>query len=92
MPTRVLVMFLAITTTVLGVLLVRNQRAQAAQSTHATAQTQELPTPLILQEGDGERRLRRPGGPTGSGSVPEFFIKVDKQNGAPKTFTSGTRF
>jgi hypothetical protein len=25
--------------------------------------------PLILQEGDGERRIRRPGGPAGSGSV-----------------------
>ena len=89
MPTRVLVMFLAITTTVLGVLLVRNQRAQAAQSTQTTAQTQQLPTPLILQEADGERRLRRPGGPTGSGSVPEFFIKVDKQNGSAEDFYVG---
>jgi len=33
MPTRVLAMFLAITSTVLGVLLVPNQRVQAAQST-----------------------------------------------------------
>jgi mannose-6-phosphate isomerase-like protein (cupin superfamily) len=48
------------------------------------------PTPLILQEGDGERRLRRPGGPTGSGSVPEFIIKVDKQNGNAEDFYVGT--
>jgi len=45
---------------------------------------------LILQEGDGERRLRRPGGPTGSGSVPEFIIKVDKQNGNAEDFYVGT--
>ena len=86
MPTRILVMFLAITTTVLGALLVRNQLAHAAQSTQAAAQTQQLPTPLILQESDGERRLRRPGGPTGSGSVPDFFIKIDKQNGGAEDF------
>ena len=39
MATRIVVMFLAITTTVLGVLLVRNQRVQAVQSTQETAQT-----------------------------------------------------
>jgi hypothetical protein len=82
-------MFLAITTAVLGVLLVRNQRAQAAQSTQATAQAQQLPTPLILEENDGERRLRRPQGPVGSESVPEFIIKVDKQNGGAEDFYVG---
>jgi len=89
MPTRVLVMFLPITTTVLGVLLVRNQRAHATQSTQATAQTQQLPTPLILEENDGEHRLRRPQGPVGSESVPEFIIKVDKQNGGAEDFYVG---
>jgi mannose-6-phosphate isomerase-like protein (cupin superfamily) len=34
--------------------------------------------------------LRRPGGPTGSTSVPEFFIKVDKQNGGAEDFYAGT--
>jgi mannose-6-phosphate isomerase-like protein (cupin superfamily) len=82
-------MFLAITTAVLGVLLVRNQRAQAAQSTQATVQAQQLPTPLILEENDGERRLRRPQGPVGSESVPEFIIKVDKQNGGAEDFYVG---
>jgi hypothetical protein len=58
MATRIVVMLLAITTTVLGVLLVRNRRVQAAQSTQATAQTQQLPRSLILEENDGEHRLR----------------------------------
>src|SRR6201997_3013369 len=89
MLTRVFVMFLAITTTVIGFLLVRNQRAQAAQSVQTTAQTQQLPTPLILQEADGEHHLRRPGGLTYSGFVPEFFIKVDKQNGGAEDFYVG---
>jgi len=61
----------------------------ASQSTTST-HSQLAPTPLILQEGDGERRLRRPGGPTGSGSVPEFIIKVDKQNGNAEDFYVGT--
>jgi mannose-6-phosphate isomerase-like protein (cupin superfamily) len=45
---------------------------------------------LILEENDGEHRLRRPGGPTGSGSVPEFIIKIDKQNGNAEDFYVGT--
>jgi mannose-6-phosphate isomerase-like protein (cupin superfamily) len=45
--------------------------------------------PLILQEVDGERRIRRPGGPAGSGSVSEFFIKIDKQNGNAEDFYVG---
>jgi mannose-6-phosphate isomerase-like protein (cupin superfamily) len=44
---------------------------------------------LILQEDDGEHRLRRPGGPAGSGSVPGFIIKVDKQNGNAEDFYVG---
>jgi len=89
MATRIVAMCLAITTTVLGVLLVRNQRVQAAQSTQATAQTQQTPTPLILEENDGEHRLRRPQGPVGSESVPEFIIKIDKLNGNAEDFYVG---
>jgi len=92
MPTRVLVMFLAITTTVLGILLVRNQRAQAAQSTQATAQTQQLPTSLILQEGDGERRLRRPGGQLVRVPFLSSSSRLTNKTEVPKTFTSVTRF
>ena len=89
MAARVLSIVLALTSAVLGILLIRNQNAQASQSTEATTQQPSHPTPLILQERDGERRLRRPGGPTGSGSVPEFFIKVDKQNGGAEDFYVG---
>jgi mannose-6-phosphate isomerase-like protein (cupin superfamily) len=57
----------------------------------STANTygQSPPTPLILQEDDGEHRLRRPGGPTGSSSVPGFIIKIDKQNGNAEDFYVG---
>jgi mannose-6-phosphate isomerase-like protein (cupin superfamily) len=44
---------------------------------------------MILEEGDGRHRLRRPGGPTGSGSVPVFIIKIDKQNGNAEDFYVG---
>src|ERR1700758_1808836 len=80
--------FLALTTTTFGVFFVRGEqhRAQSdAESTHI----QSSAVPLILQEGDGERRIRRPGGPTGSGSVSEFFIKIDKQNGNAEDFYVG---
>lgn len=60
------------------------------QSTGASTQSPSSPTPLILQENDGEHRLRRPGGPIGSGSVPEFIIKLDKQNGNAEDFYVGT--
>jgi mannose-6-phosphate isomerase-like protein (cupin superfamily) len=59
-----------------------------SQST-TSAQSPSTPTPLILQEDDGEHRIRRPGGPTGSGSVPGFIIKVDKQNGNAEDFYVG---
>lgn len=83
---RVLSIFLTFTAAVLGLLLVRNQKAQASQSSDATTQHPSHPTPLILQEREGERRLRRPGGPSGSTSVPEFFIKVDKSDGGAEDF------
>lgn len=89
MPARMLLILVAMAIATFGALSLHNQKAQAAQSTEAAAQKQPLPKPLILQESDGERRLRRPGGPTGSGSVPEFFIKVDKQNGGAEDFYVG---
>jgi quercetin dioxygenase-like cupin family protein len=42
------------------------------------------PYSLILQESDGEHLLRRPIGQTlaaSASSIPEFIIKIDKQNG-----------
>ena|ERR1700686_3513370 len=89
MPFRSLSIFLAVTTATLGALLVRAHNPQASQPPAASTHSPSTPAPLILQEGDGERRLRRPGGPTGSGSVPEFFIKVDKQNGNAEDFYVG---
>lgn len=48
-------------------------------------------SPLILQENDGEHLLRRPGGPIAAAtSVPEFIIKVDKQNGNAEDFLVST--
>jgi len=44
---------------------------------------------LILQANDGEHLLRRPKGQTqanGPGTIPEFTIKIDKQNGAAEDF------
>jgi mannose-6-phosphate isomerase-like protein (cupin superfamily) len=57
----------------------------AAASTQSTAS----PTPLILEENDGEHRLRRPQGPAGSKSVPEFITKIDKLNGNAQDFYVG---
>src|SRR6266576_6673674 len=81
--------FFAFSTVALGVLIVRAPNPHASQSTAATAQTPSPATPLILQEDDGEHRLRRPGGPAGSGSVPGFIIKIDKQNGNAEDFYVG---
>jgi mannose-6-phosphate isomerase-like protein (cupin superfamily) len=89
MPLRYLSIFLAFTTATLGILLVHAQTPQASQSTAASTQRPASPTPLILQESDGEHRLRRPGGPTGSSSVAEFIIKIDKQNGNAEDFYVG---
>jgi mannose-6-phosphate isomerase-like protein (cupin superfamily) len=89
MPLRYLSVFLAFTTVTLGVLLVHAQNPQASRSNGASTQGSSLPIPLILQENDGEHRLRRPGGPTGSSSVPEFIIKIDKQNGSAEDFYVG---
>ena len=49
-----------------------------------TARHPAAPQPLILQEGDGEHMLRRYAGQSQAappGSIPEFIIKIDKQNG-----------
>jgi mannose-6-phosphate isomerase-like protein (cupin superfamily) len=85
---RSLSLLLAFTTGIFGVLLLRaqNQQAKSGESMHS----QSSGIPLVLQENDGEHRIRRPGGPVGSGSVSEFIIKVDKQNGNAEDFYVGT--
>ncbi|MGB8476274.1 MAG: cupin domain-containing protein [Candidatus Acidiferrum sp.] len=82
--------FFAVSTAALGVLIVRAPNPEASQSTAAITDSASTATPLILQENDGEHRLRRPGGPTGSSSVSEFIIKIDKQNGHAEDFYVAT--
>jgi mannose-6-phosphate isomerase-like protein (cupin superfamily) len=86
---RVFSIFVAFTTVTLGVLLLRAQNSHVLQSIAPSTQSSASPTPLILQENDGERRLRRPQGPAGSESVPEFIIKIDKLNGNAEDFYVG---
>ena len=48
---------------------------------------------MILQANDGEHLLRRYAGQTpapGQGSIPEFIIKIDKQNGGAEDFVALT--
>ena len=85
---------LAVTTATWGILLIRvqdlpAQQPQPSQSQTASPHSASHPISLILQENDGEHRLRRPGGPAHSGSVPEFIIKIDKQNGHAEDFYVG---
>jgi len=88
----ILFAFTAATSGVLLIRLLQDSRAQhtdAAHSTTVSAQSASRPIPLILQENDGEHRIRRPGGPAHSGSVPEFIIKIDKENGGAEDFYVG---
>jgi len=90
MPFRNLSILFALTTAMLGILFVRAQSLHASQSDSASEHRPSSATPLILHESDGEHRIRRPGGPTGSSSVSEFIIKIDKQNGGAEDFYVGT--
>lgn len=86
MPLRYLSIFFAFTNALLGVLLIRAESPRAAQ---AITVSMSSPQSLILQASDGEHLLRRPKGQTlaaGAGSIPEFIIKVDKQNGRAEDF------
>ena len=55
----------------------------ASQSRSETIQSPVSPSPLLLQEGDGEHRVSRP--VASRGSFP-FTIKVDEQNGNAQDF------
>src|SRR5688572_6619420 len=44
---------------------------------------------LILQESEGELRVRRPRGNTGSEGAPSFRIKVDRKYGDSSSFFMG---
>lgn len=89
MRLRILPTFSALMAATLGVLLVHARTSPAALSIAANARSTASPAPLILEENDGEHRLRRPQGPVGSESVPEFIIKIDKLNGNAEDFYVG---
>jgi mannose-6-phosphate isomerase-like protein (cupin superfamily) len=64
----------------------------------AVAQTQQQPREnpsmsstagLVLQESEGERRVRRPRGNGGSEGIPAFIIKVDRKYGESSSFFMG---
>ena len=84
---RSLPIFSVLPTAALGLLLSRAANPQASQPASVSASPA---IPLILQENDGEHRFRRPGGPTGSGSVAEFIIRIDKKNGNAEDFYVAT--
>jgi mannose-6-phosphate isomerase-like protein (cupin superfamily) len=68
----------------------RGVEQSATQSGSKATQSSTAPYPLILQEADGERRLRRasavnPGQPPRKAGVP-FTIKVDERNGNAQDF------
>lgn len=89
MPLRTRSVVLAFTTATFGVLFLCAQNHPASQSDAQNTHSQSSATPLILQENDGEHRLRRPKGQTSAahvGSIPEFIIKIDKQNGTAEDF------
>ena len=57
------------------------------------SQSPAIAHPLILQEGNGEHLLRRYAEQTlaaAPGSIPEFIIKIDKQNGRAEDFVAVT--
>jgi len=68
-------------------------QSQPSPTARETAQDSLGRHPLILQEGDGEHLLRRYGEQTlatAPGSIPEFIIKIDKQNGGAEDFVAVT--
>ena len=93
MPLRSLTVFVAFTTATLGVFLVRPENPRASETASPSLDIVSSPHSLILQEGDGEHLLRRPKGQTAAasaGSIPEFIIKIDKQNGGAEDFVALT--
>jgi mannose-6-phosphate isomerase-like protein (cupin superfamily) len=63
-------------------------RAQSHDPAGATPSTLS-DAGLVLQESEGEMRVRRPRGNTGAEGAPSFIIKVDRQYGNSPTFFMG---
>ena len=84
MHRRDLSLLLAFAIVVIAAVIVRaRDEKHVAPQSAATNQSSSSATPLILQEGEGERRVRRPGGVN---PVWPFIIKVDGQNGNADDF------
>jgi quercetin dioxygenase-like cupin family protein len=64
---------------------VRAQSHEQASTTSPTSSSEGL----ILQESEGELRLRRPQGNSGAEGPPSFIIKVDRQYGDSSSFFMG---
>ena len=62
--------------------------AQSQEQAHANPSTSSS-AGLILQESEGELRVRRPQGNTGSQGAPTFIIKVDRKYGESSSFFMG---
>lgn len=73
-----------------GLFVVASLSASAQTQEQAPASTPMTSTAgLILQEYEGERRIRRPRGNTGSEGAPDFRIKVDRKFGSSDSFFMG---
>ncbi len=84
MHRRDLSLLLAFAIVVIAAVIVRaRDEKHAAPQSAPTKQSSTSATPLILQERDGERRVRRPGG---ANPAWPFTIKVDGQNGNADDF------
>jgi mannose-6-phosphate isomerase-like protein (cupin superfamily) len=75
---------------IISVVLVADSSARAQSHEHdgvspATSSTGGL----VLQESEGEMRVRRPRGNSGAEGAPSFIIKVDRQFGDSPTFFMG---
>jgi hypothetical protein len=61
----------------------------APGATDEVASVANQPAGLVLQIGEGERRVRRPKAAGLAGLPDPFIIKVDKLNGGSKDFGNG---
>jgi mannose-6-phosphate isomerase-like protein (cupin superfamily) len=72
------------------VVLLGNSSARAQSDQQVQAEPPAAPSAgLILQEYEGEVRMRRPRGNTGAEGAPSFIIKVDRQYGESPSFFMG---
>jgi mannose-6-phosphate isomerase-like protein (cupin superfamily) len=93
MPLRSVAGLVAFTAAVLGGFLVGTENPRARQPTSPSTDSASSPQSLILQASDGEHLLRRPRGQTPAappGLIPEFILKIDKQNGGAEDFVALT--